>query len=194
MKPQTKKEKPYQLLTPRQEQFCHEYLKDRNGTQAAIRAGYSPKTAQEQASRLLSKVMIRAKINQLIREQLDRIKIKADFIVRELLNTATINLRDAYDQKGNLLPIEDMPEPLQKAIAEIKTEELFDGRGEEREHIGTAKTIKIADRLRALELLGKHLKMFTDVHEIPGLESLAEAIKQARMRTKDAKDRRGHKG
>lgn len=143
---------------------------------------------------MLLNVMIRAKINTLIKQQLDRIKIKADFIVRELLNTATINLRDAYDQQGNLLPIEDMPEPLQKAIAEIKTEELFDGHGEDREHIGTAKTIKIADRLRALELLGKHLKMFTDVHEITGLEGLAEQIKQARMRTKNAHNRRGSKG
>jgi phage terminase small subunit len=172
----------YKPLTPQQELFCHEYIKDRNGTQAAIRAAYSPETAQEQASRLLSNVMIKARINGLIKEQLDNIKIDVAFVLRQLLNSATIDISDAYDECGELKPISEMPEPLRRAIVSIETEELFEGQGKNREHIGTAKTIKIQDRLRALELLGKHLKMFTDVHEIPGLEGLAEQIKAARKR------------
>jgi phage terminase small subunit len=169
-------------LTPQQERFCHEYLKDRNGTQAAIRAKYSRKTAQAQSSRLLTNVMLRARVNQLVKEQLDRIKIRSDFVIRELLNSATINIKDAYDEGGNLLPLEFMPEQLQKAIVEIRTEELFDGRGEEREQIGTAKTIKVMDRFKSLEAIGKHLKMFTDVVEHRGLDNLADQIKKARQR------------
>jgi phage terminase small subunit len=169
-------------LNDRQELFCHEYLKDRNATRAYIRAGYSEATAEACAPRLLGNAWIRARVNELIKEQLDKMKIEINFVIRQLLNSATIDIADAYDENGNLKPISEMPEPLRLAIISVETEELFDGRGDDREHIGTAKTIKIQDRLRALELLGKHLKMFTDVHEIPGLEGLAEEIKAARKR------------
>lgn len=173
---------PTYNLNPQQELFCYEYLKDRNQTKAYIRAGYSENGAQQNASNLMLSHFVRARINELIKEQLDKIKIDVGFVLREILNSASIDISDAYDTNGNLLPINDMPEPLRKAIIQIETEELFDGRGKDREHIGTAKTIKIQDRLKALELLGKHLKMFTDVHEIPGLEGLAEQIKLARSR------------
>lgn len=173
---------PTYKLNANQELFCIEYLKDRNATKAATRAGYSEETAQQQGYRLLTNVFIKARINERIKEQLDNTKIDVTFIIRNLLNSATIDINDAYDENGELKPISEMPEPLRKAITEIRTEELFEGQGKNREHIGTAKTIKIQDRLRALELLGKHLKMFTDVHEIPGLEGLAEQIKAARER------------
>lgn len=188
MKKKTKKSKPttgkeeYRPLNAREEKFCHEYLRDRNQTQAYIRAGYSRTGARANAARLITNDNVRARVNQLIKDQLDRIRIKSDIVIRELLNSALIDLKDAYDSEGNLLPIEDMPEPLRKAIVEIRTEELFDGRGEDREHIGTAKTIKIMDRFKSLEALGRHLKMFTDLHEIPGLDNLAEELKKARQR------------
>lgn len=194
MKPQTKKEKPYQLLTPRQEQFCHEYLKDRNGMQAAIRANYSPRSAKEQASRLLTHDNVRYRVNQLIEAQFNRLQLTADFVIRELLKSASVDIRDAFDEDGNLKPIKELPEPLARAIAGVETDELFDGKGKDRERIGETKKIKFWDKTRSLELLGKHLKMFTDVHEIPGLAGLAEQIKQARMRTKNAHNRRGSKG
>lgn len=129
---------------------------------------------------------IKARINELIKEQLDKIKIDVTFILREILNSANIDINDAYDENGNLKAISDMPEPLRKAITEIRTEELFEGRGKDRKHLGTAKTIKIQDRLRSLELLGKHLKMFTDIYEIPGLDNLAERLKAADKRVPEA--------
>lgn len=178
----TSETEPTHVLNPKQELFCYEYLKDRNATKAYIRAGYSEIGSQQGATRLLSNVFIRARVNELIKEQLDNLKVDAHFVIRQLLNTATIDLNDAYDENGNLLPISEMPEPLRKAIIQIETEELFEGKGEEREKVGTAKTIKIESRQRALELLGKHLKMFTDVHEIPGLEGLAAQIQAARQR------------
>lgn len=186
----TKKEKKsavYRLLTEKEKKFCVEYLKDRNATQAYIRTGYSPTGADANAIRLIGKDRVRAKINELIAQQLNRLKLSADLVIKELLKSATIDIKDAYDEEGNLLSIQDMPEPLRKAIITIETEELFDGRGEDRERIGTTKTIKISDRLRALELLGKHLKMFTDVHEIPGLEGLAERMSQAEQRLRKCK-------
>jgi phage terminase small subunit len=183
-KPTPKETEPTHILTSKQERFCHEYIKDRNATQAAIRTGYSLNTAQRIGSENLSKPLIRYKVNQLIAAQIDRIKLSADFVVKELLKHATIDLQDAYDENGNLLPIAEWPEPLRKAVIQIETEELFDGRGKDRERIGTAKTIKITDRIRALELLGKHLKMFTDVHEIPGLADLAERLEKAEKKAR----------
>lgn len=180
------------MLTPKQELFCPEYIKTRNGTRAAIAAGYPMKTARQMAAENLTKPYIRARINELLREVIDKIKVDAQFILREILNSAVIDIADAYDENGNLKPIHEMPEPLRKAIIEVKSEELYDGRGKDRECIGTAKSIKIQDRLRALELLGKHLKMFTDVHEIPGLDHLAERLKAADERV--AKEKQGTGG
>ncbi len=151
-------------LTSQQDLFCHEYIKDRNGTQAAIRAKYSVKTANEQAARLLAKASVRYKINRLIEVQLKRIDLTADFIIKELLKLATFDLQDIYDAEGSFLPIEDMPETVRKAIASIEVEELFDGKGKNKERIGYAKKIKFWNKGQALELLGKHLKMFADTN------------------------------
>jgi len=183
LKDKKQKKEKARPLSAQQEDFCLQYIKDYNGTQAAIRARYSAHTAQAQASRLLTNVMIRGRINELLEERFKVVKLDVNRILRGLLKAAEIDIRMAYDEDGNLLPVKDMPEPLAKVISEIKTEELFDGYGKDREHIGTAKTIKVVDRLRAQELLGKHLKMFTDITEHRGLENLAEQLKKARQRT-----------
>ena len=175
-------------LNPQQELFCYEYLIDRNGTRAAIRAKYARISATSTASELLTYPNIKARINELIKQQLDEIKIDATFVLRQILNSANIDINDAYDNNGQLRPISEMPEPLRKSITSIETEELYEGTGKERTHIGTAKTIKIEGRLKALKLLGQHLKMFTDITEIPGLEGLAEAIKAARKRADECRE------
>lgn len=173
---------PTHHLNPNQELFCNEYLKDRNATQAYIRAGYSADTAEQSGPRLLGNVWVRSRINELIAEQIKNIKIDVKYILTGILKRAEVNIVDAYAEDGTLKPLQEMPEHLQRAIVEVKTEELYEGTGKERERIGTAKTIKIESGLKALELLGRHLKMFTDVHEIPGLEKLAEQIQAARKR------------
>ena len=179
--------KELKSLTPQQDLFCHEYLKDRNGTQSAIRAKYSVISATSTASELLTYPNVKTRINELIKIQLDNIVIDAKYVLRQIINSAEIDINDAYDESGKLKPISEMPESLRKSITSIETEELFEGTGKDRECIGTAKTIKIEGRLKALSLLGKHLKMFTDIHEIPGLEGLAEAIKAARKRADECR-------
>ena len=76
-------------LTDKQAAFCREYLLDHNATQAAIRAGFSRRTAQEQASRLLSNVMIRREIDRLMAERSERVRIDADEVVRRFDNCTT---------------------------------------------------------------------------------------------------------
>ena len=67
----------------RQEQFCYEYIKDNNATKAAIRAGYSKKTARTQASRLLTKENIQERIEKLKQERNDSLMIDAQWVLRE---------------------------------------------------------------------------------------------------------------
>ena len=74
-----------QILTEKQKRFCNEYLIDLNATQAAIRAGYSEKTANEQAGRLLVNVSIQAYINQLKEERTTRLNMSADEVVRDII-------------------------------------------------------------------------------------------------------------
>ena len=169
-------------LNSKQNLFCYEYLQDRNGTQAAIRAGYSTDSAKEIASENLTKPNIKAKINKLIKEQLDSLKVDSKLILREILNAAMVNIADAYDENGKLKDLCDMPESLQKAITSVEINELYDGTGKDREQIGYTKKIKIDSRLKALELLGKNKKLFTDILKVDGIEDLAEQMKAGRKR------------
>ena len=75
-------------LEPKQLRFCQEYVIDLNATQAAIRAGYSPKTAQEQSSRLLSKVMVQQKVLELQRPKEENLKITAERVLKEIAKLA----------------------------------------------------------------------------------------------------------
>lgn len=131
------KQQANSLLTPKQQQFCLEYLKDFNGTQAAIRAGYSKKTANEQAARMLANVNIQNHI-------------------REINNAI---------QKSTIMDVQEIQERLTKVARGDLEEEVIvvlgDGEG-----CSTAKVVKkqigAKDQVRALELLGKANSLFVD--------------------------------
>ncbi len=99
-------------LTPKQEAFCQEYTKDYNGTQAATRAGYSAKTSNEQAARLLANVSISARVEQLKKESVKRVSITVDDVLqvikdcmqiyKETPNLAQTSLK-ASNMAGNYL-------------------------------------------------------------------------------------------
>jgi phage terminase small subunit len=149
-------------LNDQQEAFCAEYIKDLNATKAAIRAGYSEKTAQQIGSRLLSHVVVQQRLNELKAKRAKRSEITADKILRELACLATVDLAEAYDEMGQLKPLHEIPKRVRKAMSALEVNEMFDGKGDERTVIGLNKRVKFWDKPRALELLGKHLKMFSD--------------------------------
>lgn len=155
-------------LSPKQQRFCEEYLVDLNATQAAIRAGYSKKTAQEQSSRLLSNVIVAGCIQQLQVAQSKRTKITADAILAELHALATVDISLAYDDSGFLRPLKEIPENVRRAILNLEAAEIFAGDGDARSVIGHLKKVRFHDKTKALELLGKHLKLFTEKHEHTG--------------------------
>jgi len=139
-------------LTPKQQMFIREYLIDLNATQAAIRAGYSAKTANEQASRLLANVNIKAHVQAAMDKRSQETGIDAKYVVQGI-----VKLIDRCEQAVPVLDNEGSPT------------------GEFRFEGNTA--------MRGYELLGKHLKLFTDKVEIDVGETLAEKIKAARERT-----------
>ncbi|MDR3779345.1 MAG: terminase small subunit [Candidatus Copromonas sp.] len=150
-------------LSEQRKRFVDEYLIDLNGTQAAIRAGYSPKTAQEQASRLLSNVMVRAEIEKKMAERSKRIGINQDRILMELAKIALVNAGDVIDFE-NAKILEDAREDDLAAVASVKIKTI-PGKGGKN---GVEREVKLYDKLRALELAGKHLGMFKEKVEVSG--------------------------
>lgn len=168
-------------LSPKQERFVHEYLVDANGAQAAIRSGYSKKGAKEAAYDLLQEPHIKAAINELKLKQQERLEISADDILRELFTIATTNLKDAFDENGQLLPIREMPDSIAKAISGLDVYKDFT----EGVEIGETRRVKLWDKIQALTLLGKHLKLFADRVEHVADTRTVEEIKEEIKRLQD---------
>ena len=149
-------------MTNKQKRFCAEYLIDLNATQAAIRAGYSTSTAGAIGAENLKKPQIRACIDKALAEQSKRTGVTADRVVRELAKVAFVNSDDVVDFDSVTVK-SDASKDDTAAIASVrvKTIPTKDGKGVERE-------IKLADKLKALELLGKRFGLFTDNVNVSG--------------------------
>ena len=157
--------------------FVHEYLIDLNKTQAAIRAGFSEKTAGQAGSRLFKNVEIQAKIQHAMDERAKKTGVQAEDILAELLKVARLDLGVLYAEDGSLKPIHEIPEDARRAIAGIEIDELWEGSRDAREQVGVTRKVKLWDKLRALELLGKHLKLFVDrVDHTSNGQSLGELL------------------
>ena len=146
-------------MTKKQKRFIEEYLIDLNATQAAIRAGYSPDTAKSIGSENLTKPDIQARIAKAMAERSRRTGVNADRVVMELAKIAFVNASDVIDAETATLKPDAAREDT-AAIQSVKVK-TFGEDGLERE-------IKMADKLKALELLGKHLGMFKDKVELSG--------------------------
>ena len=151
-------------MTKKQKRFVDEYLIDLNITQAAIRAGYSPKTAYSIGSENLKKPEIRACIEKAMAERSKRTGINQDRIIMELAKIGLLNPKDLVDFDEATVKEEATEEDL-AAIASVRVKRFptKDGEGIERE-------IKMHDKIKALELLGRHFGMFKDKVEVSGLE------------------------
>jgi phage terminase small subunit len=170
-------------LNPKQNRFVAEYLKDLNGTQAAIRAGYAPSGADVQATRLLANVSVRRAIDEALARRASRVEVKSDDILRELMRLAMVDVGEAFDDEGRLKPLKDMPVDVRRAIAGIEVHEsplkmrreMDDGHIIE-EPMGRAVKVRFWDKTKGLELLGKHLKLFTDKVEHSGALTLEQLV------------------
>ncbi len=146
-------------MTPKQTLFVQEYLVDANATQAAIRAGYSAKTASSLGERLLRNVDISEAIDKAMLERAARTGVTADRVVQELANLAFFDPADIYDADGALKPISDIPPSARSAIAGLEIAEIRDSDGLP---VGRAVKLKLVDRLGALDELMRHLGQYQD--------------------------------
>lgn len=140
-------------LNARQRAFIDEYLIDLNGTQAAIRAGYSPKSSKEQGSELLANPDVRARVDAAIADRSRRTGINADLVLQELARIARVNAAGVIDQDtACILPGATEDDTAAISSVKVKIIPTKDGDIVERE-------IKLHDKIKALELLAKHLGM-----------------------------------
>lgn len=138
-------------MTQKQKRFIEEYLIDLNATQAAVRAGYSSATAKDIGCENLAKPNIRAQIDRAMAERSKRTGVNAERVIQELAKIAFVNATEVIDPKTATVKEDALPEDT-AAIQSVKVK-TFGEDGLERE-------IKMADKIKALELLGKHLGMF----------------------------------
>lgn len=146
-------------LNEKQKRFCEEYLIDLNATQAAIRAGYSVKTAAEQSSRLLTNVKVQSEISKEMAERSKRTGVNQDRIVQELARLAFCKITDVADTDGKIKEDASADDLACIESIKVKKTETDTGSAEERE-------VKISSKVKALELLGKHLGMWNDKAEV----------------------------
>lgn len=148
-------EKTLQPLNDQQELFCNEYIKDFNGSQACIRAGYSEKTSRSIASTLLTKVNILARIDELKKDIFAAVGISQFKIYNELRRVALLDLSGAFDENGALKSIHDIPEDVRAAIVGVEVDELFDWIDGNKVIIGQTKKLKVADKLNSIAQIVK---------------------------------------
>ncbi len=168
-------------FTEKQKLFCEEYLIDLNATQAAIRAGYSENTAMEQGYQLLQKTSVCERIQHLMDERHERTKIEADKVLEDIAKITSSKITDFLEiiEKNVVIGYEkdkdgdrDYTKPITQKKKVVDVKETIKMNPEAIPAISEVKktkhgiSIKLYDKLKALELLGKHLKLFADQLEV----------------------------
>ncbi|EOX5225647.1 terminase small subunit [Escherichia coli] len=167
-------------LTDKQEMFCREYLVDLNATQAAIRAGYSEKTANEQGAQNLAKLSIAQRIAELKAERNEAVKVDAEYVLRRLVEIDGMDVLDIVLANGELKAIKDWPKVWRTTLSGMDVTEMAG------DSAGLLKKIKWPDKVKNLELLGKHIDVqaFKEKVEHSGEISLIDRIQEARKRAR----------
>lgn len=159
-----------QKLNGKQKRFVEEYLIDLNATQAAIRAGYSEKTARQMGTENLAKPVISAAIEEAIAKRAERTEITQDMVLRELAKIGFSNMQDYMKTTPDgdpYLDFSNLTRDQSAALTEVTVEDYFEGRGEDARAVKRVK-FKLADKRAALVDIGKHLGMFTTRVELTG--------------------------
>lgn len=134
----------------------------RNGKRAylALHPKVKDATAEVEASKLLRKPKVSAMLEARTKELQQKLEVNTENVLRELGRLAFFDIRKLYDENGKLKAPHDLDDDTAAALASIESEELFEGRGEDREHIGTVRKVKIFDKNPSLANAMKHLGMF----------------------------------
>lgn len=161
-------------LTTKQQMFVKEYLIDLNATQAAIRAGYSVKTAGKIGQENLIKPEIKAAIQEAMDKRANKLEITAERVLQEIARLAFYDPRKFFDEDGRIKPISELDDDTAMALGGIET--LHKIVGDEKDGMAVITKIKLVDKGQNLERLGRHLKLFTDKVEHSGTLTLEQIV------------------
>ncbi|GAB7402966.1 terminase small subunit [Enterobacter hormaechei subsp. steigerwaltii] len=188
--PKTHKRKStqYKPLTAMQEAYCQSYIKTpENQSQAAIDAGFSPNTAAVKASVMMRDERIQKRIEELMEERNKRMRVSADYVLMRLVEIDQMDVIDILDDEGGLKPISQWPKVWRTSLSAMDINRIrMAGKDDEDDIESTLQKIKWPDKVKNLELIGKHVDVnaFKERLEVSGTVTIAERMAKARDRVK----------
>ncbi|ENY2726974.1 terminase small subunit [Salmonella enterica] len=188
--PKTHKRKStqYKPLTAMQEAYCQSYIQTpENQTQAAINAGFSHKTAHVKASIMMRDERIQKRIAELMEERNKRLRVSADYVLLRLVEIDQMDVIDILNDDMSIKPVSEWPKVWRQYLTGFELADMFEGRGDEKELVGILKKIKWPDKVKNLELIGKHVDVnaFKERLEVSGTVTVADRMAKARRRVKE---------
>lgn len=168
-------------INPKYVLFAEEYLLDLNATQAAIRAGYSARTAYSQGQRLLKNVDVAKLITQAQAERSQAVKVDAEYVLSRLGEIDQMDAADILNDDGSVKAIHDWPKIWRQMISGLDVMEI--AQGDEETRIAVVKKIKWPDKVKNLELIGRHVgvQAFKDRVEHSGsIKGMADRMRRRR--------------
>ncbi|EKT7049752.1 terminase small subunit [Salmonella enterica] len=182
-----RKSTQYKPLTAMQEAYAQEYTKcPENQTQAAINAGFSPNTAAVKASVMMRDERIQKRIAELMEERNKRLRISADYVLLRLVEIDQMDVIDILNDDGTLKPIREWPKIWRTTLSGFDLSSTIMNMDET--SIETIlKKIKWPDKVKNLELIGKHVDVnaFKERLEVSGTVTIADRMAKARRRVKE---------
>ncbi|EPJ1885670.1 terminase small subunit [Enterobacter asburiae] len=189
--PKTHKRKSTQFepLSVLKEAYCQEYIKcPENQTQAAINAGYSPNTAAKFASQNMRDERVQKRIAELMAERNKRMRVSADYVLMRLVEIDQMDVIDILDDEGGLKPISQWPKVWRTSLSAMDINRIrMAGKDDEDDIESTLQKIKWPDKVKNLELIGKHVDVnaFKERLEVSGTVTIADRMAAARRRVKE---------
>lgn len=174
-------------LNPQMEMFAQEMLKDpRNQRQAAINAGYSVKTATQKAAGLMNLPKVVARIEALMEARNKRLRVSADYVLLRLVEIDQMDVLDIMNDDGGLKPISSWPKIWRTTLSGLDISTTITN-FDETTLENMLKKIKWPDKVKNLELIGKHVDVmaFKERIEVSGTVTIADRMANARRRVKE---------
>ncbi|HBQ6408323.1 terminase small subunit [Klebsiella pneumoniae] len=184
-----RKSTQYKPLTVMQEAYAQEYVKcPENQTQAAINAGFSPKSAHVKASTMMRDERIQKRIAELMEERNKRLRVSADYVLLRLVEIDQMDVIDILDDEGGLKPISQWPKVWRTSISAVDINRIrMAMKDDEGDIESTLQKIKWPDKVKNLELIGKHVDVnaFKERMEVNVNVTIADRMAAARRRLKE---------
>lgn len=149
-------------MIERVKNFCDRYLIHFNGAKAAEEAGYSKKRAKVTACELLATAEVQKYLQGKKKKIAKKLEITQERTMQEIARLAFSDIRKVFNGSGGIIDPKNLDDDTAAIVASVEVFEEFQGRGDEREQIGETKKVKLWDKTKALEMLAKHFKIYSD--------------------------------